>query len=96
MKFGESVLTKNKRGKVELRAVDSRGLYVLCKYLDPKTLKLSDKKKALFLKDEDGNVQEFFIIPLKTSNRFLLIRAEKGEKERKVWNEKTKKEERLF
>jgi len=95
MKFSEATLTKNKKGRVEVRALDSHGEYVLCKYLDPNTMKLSDKKKALFLKGEDGKVQEYFIIPL-NPNRSLLIKGEKGEKERKVWSEKTKKEESLF
>jgi hypothetical protein len=94
MKFSEAVLTKAKSGKIELRALDSRGEYVLCKYLDSKTLKLADKKKKLCLKDKSGNIQEYFIIPLK-DNRSLLVASEKEEKDRKVWNEKTKKEENM-
>jgi hypothetical protein len=95
MEFSEKVLTKAKSGKIELRALDSRGGYVLCKYLDPKTLKLADKKKKLTLRDEDGNIQEYFIIPLK-DNRSLLVTGEQKEKDRKIWNEKTKKEEEMW
>lgn len=96
MKFSDKVLTKAKSGKVELRAVDSKGKYVICKYLDPSNLSLSDKKRKLCLKSDDGKVEEYFIVPLKDQNRALLIKAKKQEKEVKVWNEKAKKEESLW
>ncbi|MEM5802253.1 MAG: hypothetical protein QXQ18_02615 [Candidatus Aenigmatarchaeota archaeon] len=96
MKFSEAVLTRSKKGKVEIRALDSRGRYVLTKYLDPETLKLADKKKKLTLKSDEGKIEEYFIIPLPDSKKALLIKAEKEEKVRKVWNEKTKREEDLF
>ena len=96
MEFPESVLTKARSGKIEVRGLESRGKYVMCKYLDPKTLKPTDLKKKLCLMDEEGNVQEFFIIPTKTPNRYLLIKSEKEEKERKVWNEKTGTVEELW
>ena len=96
MEFSEEVYAKGKGGKLEVRAVDSRGQFVLCKYLDPKTMKLADNKRKLCLKDEDGNILEYFIIPLKTKNRSLLVATDKEEKERKVWNEKTGVEEDLW
>jgi len=95
MEFSEEVLTKSKKGKIEVRALDSRGEYIVTKYLDLKTLKLSDKKKKLTLKSEDGKIEEYFIIPIQ-QKRSLLITGDKEEKERKVWNDKTKKEEELW
>jgi len=38
MQFSEEVYAKGKGGKLEVRAVDSRGQFVICKYLDPKTM----------------------------------------------------------
>jgi hypothetical protein len=96
LKFSENVLAKGKGMKLELRALDSRGSYVICKYLTPDTLKLADKKVKLSLKNEKGEVKEYFIIPLKDSKRSLMVSAEKEEKERKVWNEATGQEEDLW
>lgn len=96
MRFSDGVLTKSKKNKVEVRTLDSRGEYVLCKYLDINTLKPSDDKRKLCLKDKNGDIKEYFIIPLKTPNRALLVAAEKEKTERKIWNEKTRKEESLF
>ena len=96
MGFSDSVLTKGKGGKTEVRALDSRWMYVLCKYLDSDTLKEVDRKRKLCLRDVEGNIQEFFIIPLKSASRSLLVAAEREEKEMKVWNEKTRSEEDLW
>ena len=95
MQLPETVLTKRKGGKLEVRALDSRGSYVLCKYLDPKTMKPADQKRKLTLKGADGRVLEYFIIPLKDTKRSLLITAEPEEKERQVWNEEAQKAEEL-
>ena len=95
MDFSDQVLTKGKSGKLEVRALHSRGSFVMCKYLNPETLKLADKKTKLTLKRDDGSVQEYFIIPLRDPKRSLLIKAEGEEKDRKIWNERTQKEEDL-
>lgn len=95
MGFSEEVLTKGKSGKLELRTLHSRGYFVICKYLNPETLKLADKKTKLTLKRQDGTVEEYFIIPLKDPRRSLLVKAEGEEKNRKVWNEQTRQEEEL-
>jgi hypothetical protein len=89
-------MTKGKTGKLEVRAVDSRGSYVMCKYLDPKTMKPADKKRKLILKDQNGKVSEYFIIPLKDAKRSLLLTAESEEKERQVWNEAERKVEEIW
>jgi len=93
VRFSESVLTRGKTGRLEVRALESRGSYVICKYLNPDTLRLADKKVKLSLRDERGEVKEYFIIPLKDPRRSLLISAEIEEKERKVWNEKIQQAE---
>ena len=95
MDFSDQVLTKGKFGKLEVRALHSRGTFVMCKYLNPETLKLADKKTKLTLKRDDGSVIEYFIIPLRDPKRSLLIKAEGEEKDRKIWNERTQKEEDL-
>ncbi len=87
MDLPESVLTKGRGGKIEVRAVESRGNYVICKYLDPKTLKTADDKRKLMLKNENGEVLEYFIIPLKDAKRALLLTTQSEEKERELWNE---------
>jgi hypothetical protein len=94
--FPESVLTRSKKGKVEVRSLDHRGSYVVCKYLDPKTMKLADTKRKLVLKDEHGKTIEYFIIPLKSANRALLITPEGEEKDRQLWNEKRGQAEEIW
>jgi hypothetical protein len=96
MDLPETVLTKGKGGKIEVRAVDSRGCYVICKYLDPKTLKSADPKRKLMLKDANGKVLEYFIIPLKDAKRALLLIAQSEEKERELWNEALGKAEGIW
>lgn len=81
---------------MELRALEARGRFVLCKYLDPTTLKPADNKMKLTLEDDEGRLTEYFILPLKTPKRALLLTAEKEEKMRKVWNEAAKREEPLW
>jgi len=96
MQFSKDVLTRGKGDRLEVRTLESRGFYVICKYLDPETLKSADKKAKLSLRNENGEVNEYFIIPLKDTKRSLLVSAEKEEKERKVWNSETQTEEDLW
>jgi hypothetical protein len=96
LEFPESVLTKGRKGKLEIRGLDHRGSYVMCKYLDPKTMSLADTKRKLLLKDEDGKITEFFIIPLKDPRRALLITPETEEKNRQIWNDKLEKAEEIW
>jgi len=95
MGYSDQVLTRGKSGKLEIRTLQSRGSFVICKYLNPETLKLADKKTKLTLKREDGAVEEYFIIPLRDPKRSLLVKAVGEEKDRKVWNEQTQREEDL-
>jgi len=95
MEIPTEVLTRSKKGKIEVRSLIKRGKFVLYEYLDPKTLQKSENKVKLVLKDENGKLEEFFLIPLKQPNKFLVLKVEeKGE--RKVWNPRTKKVEDLF
>ena len=87
MEFPETVLRTDKKGQLEVRALESHGTYVICKYLDSRTLKSADAKKKLILRSNDGEVTEFFIVPLKDPNRALLLSARHDEKDRKIWNE---------
>ena len=95
MDFSDEVLTRGKSGRLELRALHSRGSFAMCKYLNPETLKLADKKTKLTLRGEDGTIEEYFIIPQKDPKKSLLVRAGSEEKSRKVWNEQTRREEEL-
>jgi len=96
--YPETVLTKDKKGNIEVRNLISRGNFVIYDYRDVKTFKqVESNKKKIYLKDGNSQVSEYYIIPLKTGNRSLLINPEKPvEKPRKVWNDKTKKEEDLM
>lgn len=96
MELPENVLTKGKAGKLEVRALDSRGSYVMCKYLDAKTMELADKKRKLMLKDQNGSVLEYFIIPIKEPKRALLLTAGSEGEERQVWNESQGKAEDIW
>ena len=96
MDLPESVLTKGRGGKLEVRAVDSRGSYVMCKYLDPETMKPAERKRKLMLKDQNGKILEYFIIPLKDPKRALLLTAESEEKERQIWNEVLRRGEEIW
>jgi hypothetical protein len=87
MEFPETVLTTGKRGKLEIRTLESRGRYVICKYLDPETMKLADAKRKLMLFDEDGRTLEYFIVPFKDSKRSLLIPSLPDAREKQIWNE---------
>ena len=96
MEYPETVMTTSKKGKMEIRSLDGRGKYVICKYVDPKTMKLADTKRKLMLKDDQGKVTEYFIIPLKDPKRALLIVPETEEKDRQVWNERLGKAEEIW
>ena len=72
--YPESVLTKDKKGRLEVRNLVSRGKFVMYDYRNAKTFRqVENKKRKLYLKDECGIVEEFYIIPLKASGKFLLI-----------------------
>ena len=68
----------------------------MCKYLDPKTTKLTDIKRKLVLKDEDGNTTKYFVIPLKDPKLALLISPDSDQKDRHMWNDKLVEAEEIW
>ena len=83
MGYPEQVLTKSKKGKVEVRKLIDSGRFVRYEYIDPETGKLTQNKYKLLLIIGD-RMEEFFIVPLK-DGRYLMIPTEtKGE--RMVWD----------
>ncbi|MEM5776825.1 MAG: hypothetical protein QXJ06_00055 [Candidatus Aenigmatarchaeota archaeon] len=98
MEYPKDVLTKNKKGQIEVRNLIARGYFVLYDYRDPKNFQpLENGKKKIYLKDENGNIEEFYIIPTKTKGRDLLLKPkESKDKYIKIWNNKKKTSEDLF
>jgi len=95
MEFPETVLTTSKKGKLEVRTLESRGSFVICKYLDSKTLK-PDTKKKLMLRSKNGELVEYFIVPLNSPSKALLISSRPDEKERQIWNEFEQRAEAIW
>ncbi len=103
MKFGEhdypeSVLTQDRKGNYEVRNLITRGEFLLHDYRDPSDFRpVESSKQKLYLKETNGSIIEYFIIPTKTPDRMLLIRPKEIEtKDRRVWNEKAKRDEELW
>lgn len=84
MEYPESVLTKSKKGKIEVRSLIDSGKFTRYEYLDPKTGKKSENKFKLVLKGKKQ--EEFFVIPI-SGGRFLLVPSEAKGK-RKIWDGK--------
>jgi len=83
--FPEEVLTRTKRGDIEVRSLIDRGRYVRYNYLHPETGQpLEGGKVKLVLLAESGKTEEFFVIPTKSGRDLLIHAAEKGA--RKLWN----------
>lgn len=83
--FPEDVLTRTKKGEVEVRSLIDRGRYVRYNYLHPDTGEpMEGGKVKLVLLADDGQTEEFFIIPTKSRRDLLIPAAEKGA--RKVWD----------
>jgi hypothetical protein len=84
-RFPDEVLTRTKKGEVEVRSLIDRGRYVRYNYLNPETGEPMEAGKVkLVLIAEDGRVEEFFIIPMKSKRDLLIPAAEKGA--RKLWD----------
>jgi hypothetical protein len=83
--FPEEVLTRTKKGEIEVRSIIDRGRYVRYNYLHPETGEpMEGGKVKLVLIAEDGRTQEYFIIPMKSKRDLLIPAAEKGV--RMIWN----------
>jgi len=83
--FPEEVLTRTKKGEIEVRSLIDRGRYVRYNYLHPETGEpMEGGKVKLVLIAEGGGTEEYFIIPTKSKRDLLIPAAEKGA--RKVWD----------
>lgn len=83
--FPDEVLTKTKKGEIEVRSLIDRGRYVRYRYLHPDTGEpMEGGKTKLVLIAESGRTEEFFVIPTKSRRDLLLPAAEKGA--RQVWD----------
>jgi hypothetical protein len=86
-RFPEEVLTRTKKGEIEVRSLIDRGRYIRYNYLHPETGEpMEGGKVKLVLIAEDGRWEEFFIIPTKSKRDLLIPAAKKGA--RKVWDGK--------
>lgn len=84
-KFPDEVLTRTKKGELEVRSLIDRGRYVRYDYLHPDTGEpMEGGKVKLVLIAESGTTEEYFLIPTKSKRDLLIPAAEKGE--RKIWD----------
>lgn len=93
--YPEEVVTVSKKGKREVRALIDRGKFVRYEYIDTKTGRKSENKIKLVLLNEKGEQEEYFIIPLKQKDRFLLLKSE-TKPPRKIWDKELKRAVDLF
>lgn len=83
--FPAEVITRTKRGDIEVRSLLDRGRYVRYNYLHPETGEpMEGGKTKLVLISDSGRPEEYFIIPTKSKRSLLIPAAEKGA--RKVWD----------
>ncbi len=83
--FPEDVLTKTRKGEIEVRSLIDRGRYVRYNYLHPDTGEpMEGGKVKLVLVSDGGATEEYFIIPTKSKRDLLIPAPEKGA--RKVWD----------
>ena len=84
-RFPEEVLTRTKKGELEVRSLIDRGRFVRYNYLDPETGEpMEGGKVKLVLMPEGGEVEEFFVIPTKSKRDLMIPAQEKGA--RKIWD----------
>ncbi len=83
--FPDEVLTRTKKGELEVRSLIDRGRYVRYNYLHPDTGEpMEGGKMKLVLIPDRGEPEEFFIIPTKSRRDLLIPAPEKGA--RKIWD----------
>ncbi len=87
MNYPEEVLTISKKGKTEVRSLVDFGTFARYEYLDSETGKRVENKIKIVLYN-GKDYEEYFIIPLKQKNRFLLLKAEKRENRKLIKGEK--------
>jgi len=83
--FPEDVLTRTKKGELEVRSLIDRGRFVRYNYLHPETGEPMERGKVkLVLISDSGRTEEYFIIPTKSKRDLLIPASEKGS--RMVWD----------
>ena len=83
--FPDDVLTRTKKGELEVRSMVDRGRYVRYRYLHPETGEAMEGGKVkLVLLSESGAAEEYFVIPTKSKRDLLIPAPEKGD--RKLWD----------
>lgn len=84
MRYPAEVLTKTKKGQLEVRNLIDRGRYVRYEYLVPGTKRRSQNKVKLILRGKKQ--EEYYLIPI-AGGRFLMMPtpAKYG---RKLWDGK--------
>ncbi len=86
--YPESVLTRNKKGELEVRNLLSKGRFVKYNYLNPETGEVVEKgKMSIILRDDKGQEEHYFLIPLK-DGRYLALESKDEKKDRKFWDGK--------
>ena len=87
MKYPEEVLTKSRKGKIEVRSLIDNGKFIRYNYKDPETGEILENKKfSLIIKNSKGKTEHYYMIPIQ-GNRYLTIPI-KDKKKRKVWDGK--------
>ncbi len=85
--FPDEVLTRTKKGEIEVRSLIDRGRYVRYNYLHPDTGEpMEGGKVKLVLISDAGEAQEYFLIPTKSKRDLMIPAAEKGA--RRIWDGK--------
>ncbi len=83
--YHEEVLTRTRKGDLEVRSLIDRGRYVRYNYLHPESGEpMEGGKVKLVLRSDSGETEEYFIIPTKSKRDLLIPASEKGA--RKVWD----------
>src|SRR5207245_7750824 len=82
--FPDEVLTRTKKGEIEVRSFIDRGRYVRYRYLHSETGEVMEGGKSkLVLLSDTGRTEEYFMIPTRSKRELLIRAAEKGA--RTVW-----------
>ena len=83
--FPPEVLTRTKKGEMEVRSLIDRGRYARYNYLNPETgAPMKGGKVKFVLMSDRGAPEEYLIIPMKSRRDPLIPAPEKGA--RKVWD----------
>ena len=83
--YPDEVLTRTKKGELEVRSLIDRGRFLRYNYLHPETGEAMEGGKVkLVLISDAGRTEEYFIIRTKSKRDLLIPAAEKGA--RKVWD----------